>query len=719
MTARRAATADPVGTQPASLPPVAHVDRALDGPGPLGIGPRLVHRWRDLDRPGRVWAAAIAAALALAPVLAFVHFAPVWTPQADPALMALRALDVGTARTPVLGQPSQSGLYGGGAGAAHHPGPIHLYLLAVPVRVLGGAVGMPVVSVLITGACLVTSAWAVFRQLGRTAGIVAAMALATVAFTTGASSLVNPVSSSIAGYPLLLSAVLCWCVAAGDARLLPLATVATSFTMQQHLAVVPAGIVIGAGALVLLAATWHRTGRWRDAASRRDLTVAVRRSVLLATVLWAPVLAQQAFGASGNLGRIVSFARHDERPDLGLGRALWQVAHALGLPPLLGRASVSGPWLISRPTAVTWVSAVAVVVVVAAVCLRWRTDHPRRATLGPMAAVVAAAGLVNGSSVPVGLEQARLSFYHWTFVLAFFVALVIGLAVADLVAGRVRAATAGRPRAASGMAVLTVLLVAGPAVVNPHLDRRTNDLAAASAYLDADVIDRLADGAAAHADALGDHPVVLTRNSPPYVMYGPTLAFALVERVTDVRFPLTYRTFVHDRRLVDRDDLSGGLVLVVDDEMRTPVDDGELVADVDLGTGLAVDDYRALVATAEAADGVVLGDETAAGFTDGRTAGRRDVPRRHAGRSRPSAAAGGPPLVPRRSPTARGARPRPRPGGASAGLDRARRWDLAGGHSDRAAPLPARSRRGPRRRHHRRGRARRLTTAAQGPSRGP
>ena len=153
--------------------------------------------------------------------------------------------------------------------------------------------------------------------------------------------------------------------------------------------------------------------------------------------------------------------------------------------------------------------------------------------------------------------------------------------------------------------------------MNPHLDRRTNDLVATSAYLDADVVDRLADAAAAHADALGDHPVVLTRNSPPYVMYGPTLAFALVEHGIDVRFPLTYRTFVHDSRLVDRHDLSGGLVLVVDDELRTPVDDGELVADADLGAGLAVDDYRALVAAAEAADGVVLGDEMAAGLTDG------------------------------------------------------------------------------------------------------
>ena len=56
-------------------------------------------------------------------------------------------------------------------------GPLHFYLLALPVRLLGGTLGMLGVSVLVTGSCLVTSAWAVFRQLGRTAGVVAALAL--------------------------------------------------------------------------------------------------------------------------------------------------------------------------------------------------------------------------------------------------------------------------------------------------------------------------------------------------------------------------------------------------------------------------------------------------------------------------------------------------------------------------------------------------------------
>jgi hypothetical protein len=613
---QRTATAAAAEARP--IAPPARAERPGPGRGAAPRpSPRAIHRWRDLDGRQRRWGVAVGAALALAPLVALVHFLPVWSPQADPALMALRALDTGTTRTPLLGQPSQSGLYAESVASVHHPGPLHFYVLALPVRVLGGTVGMLVVSVAITGACLVTSAWAVFRQLGRTAGVVAALALAAVAFTTGASSLVHPVSSNIAGYPLLLSAVLCWCVAAGDIRLLPLATVAVSFTAQQHLSVVPATMVIAAGSLALLALRWRHEGRWRDPASRRSLRRAATRSGIVALVLWSPVLVQQAFGESGNLGRILWFARHDARENLGPVRALWQAAHALGLPPLLGRTGVTGAWLISRPTAATWVSAAAVLAAVALVCLRWRTRAPRRASLGPMTALVLAAGLYNGASVPAGLEQARLSFYHWTFVLSFFVALVIGLAVADPLVRAVRPALAGRRHLTTAAAVIVVVAVAAPSVVNPHLDRSTNDARAAGAPLDPDAVDALVDAVDSQGEAIGPHPLVLIRNDPQFAMYGATLSFALVEHGVDVRFPLTDRFFVHDSRLVDRADLASGLVFVVDREVESPTPPGELIAEVDLESGLAVDDYRALVAAAEAADGeVVLGDELAASLAD-------------------------------------------------------------------------------------------------------
>ena len=277
---------------------------------------------------------------------------------------------------------------------------------------------------------------------------------------------------------------------------------------------------------------------------------------------------------------------------------------------------MTGAWLISRPTAATWVSAAAVLAVVAVICLRWRAEHPRRATLGTMTAIVLAAGLYNGSSVPVGLEQARLSFYHWTFVLAFFVALVIGLAVAEPVVRAARGSVGFRAGHRHVLAALAVLAVAAPGLVNPHLDRTTNQPRAAGAPLDPDVVDQLVDALAAHAEDLGPHPLVLTRNSPAFEMYGATLSYALVEEGIDVRYPLTDRFFVHDSRLVDRDAVGSALLFVVDDELPSTTPPGELIAQVDLHAGLAVGDYRALVAAAEDADEVDLGDELGAGLSE-------------------------------------------------------------------------------------------------------
>ena len=355
-----------------------------------------------------------------------------------------------------------------------------------------------------------------------------------------------------------------WCVACGDdVRLLPAATAAVSFTAQQHLSVVPASAVLTVGALGLLAATWRREGRWHDATSRRELRRWGAWSGLVALVLWAPVLAQQAFDDEGNLGQAVWFARHGNNETVGYSSAVWQLTHALGLPPLLGRTEVTGQWLLSRPTPFGWASAAAVVATVVALGWRWRGREPRRVALCAMAGVVAIAGLVNGSLVPASLEQYRLPFYHWTFVLALFVALVLGLAATDAVRGR---PVAARPALVPVLTGLVVVAIAAPSLANPLLDRRTNTLVAAQATVERDVMDRLADDVIAHPDGLGDHPVLLARNEPLYAGISLGLAYELTERGVDLRHPAFNRFYVSDQRLADRDEIDGGIVVVVNDD---------------------------------------------------------------------------------------------------------------------------------------------------------
>jgi hypothetical protein len=602
-------------------PASADVDAAT--PTRAAHAGRRVHRLRDLG-PGERWvAAALGVGLLLAPIAAFVVFAGDWVPAGDPAHMALRTLDVGTSRTPLIGQPSSSHVYSGDA-PAHHPGPVHFYLMALPVRVLGGATGMLLVSVLITGTALLASAWAVFRQLGRTAGVLAAVLLAAIAFTTGAASLVNPVSSNIAGYPLLLAAVLLWCVACGDIELLPLTAAAVSFTAQQHLSVGVAIATITVGSLALLAALAVRERWWREPETWRRVRRNALVAGLVALVLWAPVLLQQVVGDAGNLGQIVTFAQEGNRETLGGRRGLWQLVHALALPPLLGRTDVSGVTFLKRPDLAQWVSAVAVIGFVGWLGWRWRSSRPRQARLCAMAGLVAVAGYLTGSSIPFGLEQGRLAFYHWAWPLTLFVGLALGLAAVGAVRRLVPAPT-GWVRGT--IALAAVVAVVAPVVANPQLTRPGNEISETHTRIERGVVDDIVGQVMAHDDSVEGPTLLFARNEPLFAGMSQAIAFGLVEEGVDVRFPRYFRDAVHEDRLADRAALDGALLVVFGDDQARPVPaTGELIAEYvyDQVPGEA-EAFDSLVAIAEAADEVRFAPEQERALDDAFTAEERRV----------------------------------------------------------------------------------------------
>jgi hypothetical protein len=600
-------------------------DDAADGDttegSPGGSGPRYpVHRLRDLDRAGRVWAVLFALGLLLAPALAFSWAAPDWVPANDPALMGLRVLDVGTSATPLTGQPSTSAHYVGGERPVDHPGPTHFYLMAPFVRVLGISVGMVTTSVLITGGCVLIAAWAVFRQLGRAAGVAAAVALGAITFTTGASSLVNPVSSSIAGYPLLCSMVLLWCLLCGDLRLLPLATAVVSFTAQQHLSVLPALVV--AVALTLAVAGW---GQWRsrgraDAPSRPELARWGGGALAVALVMWAPLLLQEVADRPGNLTLIVQFAGNSDREPVGMGSAVTQLVNTLGLPTLLFRTNLDGATVLRSPSVFTWASAAVVVIVLAALGVAWRRSHPRRTTLVVSIGIVALGGLVNGASVPDSLEQLRLPFYHWTFALSLLVLVALALGVADLASRVVPARVARSGLARPAAAAVALVALAGPALVNPSLDRRTNTLAQAYSPAKRSMIDELVDEIAAHRDELGEHTLALSRGGVYFEGLGESVVVMLADRGIDLELTSSHLFFVDDERLVSRDTVDSGLLVVEEGVGRTYDGPGHLIAEASLVPGFdneAYDELRAAAqAEAEAQRGheVVLGPEVQAAF---------------------------------------------------------------------------------------------------------
>jgi hypothetical protein len=213
-------------------------------------------------------------------------------------------------------------------------------------------------------------------------------------------------------------------------------------------------------------------------------------------------------------------------------------------------------------------------------------------------------GLVNGASVPSGMEQYRLTFYHWVFALAFFVTLTLGLAATDGLRRIVSRPPAWAGNAAVGVALAAVVV---PAAVNPALDRPTNTLTAAYSPVERQVMERLAGDVLAGVDT-GAVTLVYGRDDVPFIALREALALELIDRGFAVRYPPSLRWFVDDDRLADPSDADQALVLQVDDGTPEPPPAGRLVAEADLTGGFDWDAYDELASRSPDPVPVPVGD---------------------------------------------------------------------------------------------------------------
>jgi hypothetical protein len=593
-----------------SPPPVESTSLAE----PLAGTPRAaVHRLRDLTRAGRLAAGAVAAAVLLAPVAAFVRFAPDWVAAGDNALIGLRVLDVGTSRTPLVGQPSTSGFYGGDEAHAFHPGATHFYLMAPFVRLLGLSPGMIVVSVLITGGSALLALWVIHRQLGPRVAVVAGVVLAAVMFTTGASSLLNPISSNIGGYPLLCSAVLVWSLLCGDDRLLPLTTVVVSFTAQQHLSLGPTMAVLALTAVGGLAVGWWRADAWGDHGERRRVARLLALSAGLGLLAWLGPLVQQVTGHPGNLTSLVTFASDSGRESVGLRVAVRQVAQALGWPPVLGDRNVSGYDLLEPVAARTWVGAVAVLAVLAAAGLRWWRTDPRRARLVVMAGVLIVCGLVNGSNVPLSTERGRIAFYHWVWPLALFTTLALLLLAGELLASLAERVRRLAPRAVASVAFGACLVaMVVPPVADTGLHRENNQPWRLGYYFPSSAFDSLTDQVMERRSQLRGPVLVTSMGEDLFDGTGLAVSLSLAEAGLDAVHPPTDRSYVDDDHLVDSRTVDQAL-LVVTDRLGQPAPSlpipGRQIAHVRLNEQFDREAYDTLLAQTREATSVTYGPD--------------------------------------------------------------------------------------------------------------
>ncbi|MCU1370448.1 MAG: hypothetical protein JWO77_1642 [Ilumatobacteraceae bacterium] len=518
-----------------------------------GAVARPVHRLRDLDRRGRLVAACTALLLVLVPMVAATANHGRWEPQGDDALIELRARDVGTGRTPLVGQPSTSGTYGEQAGNVAHPGPLGFVVLAPATRVLGPVTGTLLAAAAVSAASMLAVAWLLFRQLGARGGAAGAVLVSLAAFSAGAAGLVDPLSSNFGRLPLLAASVGVWSLLCGDLRVAPLTVAFWSFAAQQHLSVLPAAAVLaGAGGLAVV---WWI---WRAPADRRGAALGwTGAAVAVGLLLWSPVIYQQLTGHPGNLTALSTYSGDAQREDLGPRSAVSQLANALGPRPFLGRSSPKGWDLVAHRSALGVALTLALVGGIVLAGAWWRRREPKFLAAVAMLGVLGVAALVTGMNIPDSPEQGRLNFYHWAFALSFFELLVLGWLAARLAPVLFPSVTHGRRITPVAVAAAVILGVAvTPLVVHRQSDRLGQPLAPAV------VEELIGDLQASDALAGVDGPVlVLVNGDDRYIQVGDTVGTRLAIDGRPIVFPPSSDGFVHPDRMADLCSVQHALVI--------------------------------------------------------------------------------------------------------------------------------------------------------------
>jgi len=327
-----------------------------------------------------------------------------WNPVCDVATMAVRAGEVGTSHTPLVGPYSRFDW--------SHPGPLLYYLLAIPYRAFGNH-GLLVGSLAINGVAVVVFVRTLLRVGGAAAATLAVTLVGIATFSLGTWSLWSPWNPTIALLPFAAFIAVTWSVSLGQLRDAPWLVGLGSLLVQSH---------VGYGLLVLGLVLVAALGAWssrrprvpKDAADtpaedpRRPMII----SGIVIVILWIPVAIDALTHRGGNVADLFEFWTSGA-PTIGALRALRLMALALSLrAPWLGFDAPSG---LQGDEVHGWPVPIALVLLLIAfaVAVRGRDRIARNLCVVVLATIVV--GSVAVSSI---IGDPLFYLVHWTKIVA-------------------------------------------------------------------------------------------------------------------------------------------------------------------------------------------------------------------------------------------------------------------------------------------------------------
>ena len=371
--------------------------------------PDLTESSEDVDAPIEaastfsLWCERLAYALLAAVVATFAWKAATldWKAAGDLSVIRLRALDVGTSNTPLVGPYSRF--------QWNHPGPSLSFAFAPWARLFGNSgVGILIGAFVANLAAMFGAAW-VARRSSKVLFFLTSIVLAAFVLLAQSGELFNPWNPFVVVLPLFAALIAAWATFRGDRVAALVLVIAASFAIQGHIGAAPLGVLallIGGGGL--LYAIVRSQGE-----ERRDFVTTSLIAVGVMFVCWIPPLLDQLFG-TGNLGRLVEFQFTDTQPSAGLRFALDQVTRLLTFPP--GR-EVGFLGVVGNGPVVPWMA----IVLLAATVVAWKKGWHDRLQLALVAWLsVAVTGLaISGIK---GIPFQYVFRWSWAMVLVVWIA---------------------------------------------------------------------------------------------------------------------------------------------------------------------------------------------------------------------------------------------------------------------------------------------------------
>jgi hypothetical protein len=401
-----------------------------------------------------------------------------WLPAGDQAIIATRAYDVLTARTPLVGQHSDAGTL------THHAvyslGPMLFWLLALPARLTSPA-GLTLTIGIVNTAAIIGAVVLARRRGGLAPTFITGIAVVLMSRSLAPEVLHDVWNPSAGLFPFTLLMFLAWSLACGEYRLLPVTVLVASFVAQCQLAFLgPSLGALGVGLIGLIVSLRaHAPGPEATAPGRpRGLWRWMLATPLVAIVCWTAPAIDQIEGSPGNLTAVVRTATANHST-LG-ARVGWRaMALAVGVRPWWLRNPAS-PWerkneVRVSPGAVTTGSALialgALLALAAAGLLRRRVELWAGALIA--LALWIGLGAVAAATPTTRLLSATLGYTMWLgSPVGMFVWLLLAWAAVRALAAKVprRALAPGLASAAAvGAVVLAAVAVAAGERPDEHL----------------------------------------------------------------------------------------------------------------------------------------------------------------------------------------------------------------------------------------------------------